>query len=227
MIADILINISKYLGFHRKIRLKKCNKILDQKIKIYNLDNFNYKLTDDIIKNYPNLKYLRLENRYKGSNEITDKSIKYLSKLRVLNLSSNHIITDEGIKNLINLKSLNLYLNENITDEGIKNLSKLEMLDISGNMNITNYGIQNLLNLKELHLIKNSIITDDGIKKLYNLEILDLWRSKKITDEGIKNLSKLRYIDLRGTRISQEMIDKLKSRGCIMADIFWNPPKKK
>src|SRR5690348_11291200 len=87
---------------------------------------------------------------------LTDKSIKYLAKLKnltTLNLTSCFQITDAAIKDLSqlqNLTTLNLTGCNRITDAAIKDLSKLQ-------------------NLTTLDLINCDKITDAAIKELIKL----------------------------------------------------------
>ena len=138
-------------------------------------------ITDKHIKQLTNLKILDISNNH----DITNESIKYLDLVK-LNITNCDKITDEGIKHMINLKILNISGCKNlITDKGIKHLYLDELVFLS-NIYITDYGIKHM---DLLCLQVNDNITNNGIKHMTNLKKLSVFYNNLIGDEGIKNMN--------------------------------------
>lgn len=154
-------------------------------------------VSDDCISGLTRLKMLDL-----SSNQlITDAGITSLVNLETLDLSFLNRITDNGLKRLTNLTSLNLQSNRAISDAGIKELVKLVSLglgslDCNYENSITNEGIRHLTNLTSLNLQNNRCISDDGLRALTKLASLNLQRSYLVTEEGIKDLLNITSLNL-------------------------------
>lgn len=190
--------------------------------KIRITSNRNYRnISDQNLKELPNLIQFELENNFR----ITNEGVSKLTNLLSLNLSCNTVITNQGISTLHKLKylDLNIFLkrcskyntnpswyyilnwNFKITDRGISRLTNLTSLILSSNRHITDDGITNLTNLTRLDLGCNDKITDNGIIGLTNLTFINLERNHKITDNVIRSLLKLVKIVTRdGTYVPIE-----------------------
>ena len=89
-----------------------------------------YVIVDNLDEiNKDNYKYIQQINAY----NMTNNDLKDFPNLTSLDLSCNDKITNEGIKHLTNLTSLDLFENNKITDEGIKDLRNLTSLGLDGN----------------------------------------------------------------------------------------------
>lgn len=141
------------------------------------------------------IKFTKLRCVNSDFGNISDKSIRYMTKLSQLEIDSHSNITDISIKKLLRLRKLSIDFNKTITDNSIKLLTKLRWLSINSNKVITNHGISVLTNLKYLSLSGDQNITDNGLQYLTNLESLSLKRNKNISNDALKHL-KLKSITL-------------------------------
>jgi Leucine-rich repeat (LRR) protein len=156
---------------------------------------FNH-ITDDIIKQFPNLEKLDLD-RYNGIHQITEIGLTSLKNLTYLKFDREALESEdfEGVKELLNLKTLSITYNNGIKNKTIKSLTNLTNLNLARNRIITDEGIEELYNITTL--ICNPIITDRGISKLTNITTLKIAHivTSDIND-GLKNLLKITYLDL-------------------------------
>lgn len=168
-----LTMVCKYFNNNLKIFDFLCNNT-DSFSWSYDYDKINEKVTNDILKKYPYIKFLDIS----FMENVTDEGIKHL-KLHTLRTNDN--ITDDGIKHM------NLYelcSNRNITDEGIKYMTNMEDLNIASE-NVTDKGIENMTNLKYLDEHWSGI-TDEGLK---NIKLLHLHiKSNNITSKGLLHM---------------------------------------
>src|SRR5690348_17355542 len=187
---------------HRTSLVSKRWEKLFSNTKVLNVTN--HAITDtELIKLIDKQQTTLTSINLSGCTHLTDKSIKYLAKLKNLknlNLSDCNQITDAAIKDLSklqNLTILNLSSCNQITGAAIKDLSKLQnltILNLSSCYQITDAAIKDLSklqNLTALNLDSCTKITDAAIKdlsKLQNLTALDLSICDQITDAAIKNL---------------------------------------
>lgn len=187
-------SILEYLDFLSKIRLRQVSKKLYQ-LSIYDFDNipFEYKpkLTDEILLQHKNIKYLNTNNNH----NITD--VNHLTLLTKLKAEGKCGISDSGISDCINLKDLRVLGNSKIThvnhclqlkkldaswimsDDSIKDCLNLKELFASGCYKITNVN-----HLKSLEVLDASCsgISDSGIQECFNLFYLANFYNNKITD---------------------------------------------
>ena len=90
--GDNWLLVGEYLGFKDRQTLRRLNQLVRRKIKIYKIHYGNsLRLTDDILKLYPDLRVLDASENPK----ITDKSVIGLKNLRELYAYGNKKITDE------------------------------------------------------------------------------------------------------------------------------------
>ena len=188
-------------GFIEQIRVRQVHKDL-LKLQIVNLHTIDgkylYLLTDNILLNYPHIKFLNAHDNKK----IT--SVNHMSKLIKLNAGCQCGIGDDGIKD-INLEILNAYNNVKITslnhmpklinlnagyhsgigDNGIKDIN-LQILNTWNNSKITS--VNHMSKLINLDAGWNCGIGNDGIKDI-NLQILNAWDNDKII--SVNYMSKL------------------------------------
>lgn len=142
---------------------------------------------------------------------VTDKiipSLRLLTRLEILDLSSNKGITGAGAKQLgkPGLKTLNL-ANTAVTDDGLVGLAKatdLIKLDLSGT-EVSDSGVKNLTGMNSLQEINlsNTKVSDAGVNalvKLKNLSLLNLSKTN-ITHECLNTIFKrdqISWIDITG-----------------------------
>lgn len=156
-----------------------------QSLQITDLSEFDDKLTNDIILQYPYLEVL--DANYNVM--ITDKSVKTLSYLRILHIVRNNWVTDESLMNKKYLVQLYASYNNNITDYGINQLPHLEILNVHGNTSVTDSSVSKLSCLRELYT--NDIITSECINQLPNLRLLRHGTKELTLDKG-NNLEKIK-----------------------------------
>ena len=179
---ELVQYLMKYLYFEDKIKLKSLSRSYYYGLRIYDLlnirQNLTYKLNENILRNFPFIKYLRCESNYYISN------LNNFSCLQILIAPHNKKINDEGIKYL-NLIELNIYYSPNITN--VNHMTNLRKLNAGGKCGISDYGIKDL-NLYELEVFGNSKITN--LNHMTNLKKLNIGGlNSKIYNEGIKNLN--------------------------------------
>ena len=126
--------------------------------KKFNITNFwnieevieSTKITEDILKKYPFIKFLNLcDNRI-------IKDINFLKHVTKLNISGGSLVSSEGIKNLLNLKYLNANNNNNITF--LTNNIRIKYLVASGLCGLSDDQIKHL-KLRKLYACKNNRIS--------------------------------------------------------------------
>ncbi len=137
--------------------------------------------------------------------EIAERA-NFLTKIRLMQ-------TCKEIRKRVKIRKIPWRYQRLLTDEILKYLPDLHTLDASRNNKITNKGIRHLTNLQSLYASYNTNITNEGIKHL-NLHILDADRNKEITDEGIRNMTNLHILFAPYSRITHELKDKLRKKGC-------------
>jgi len=155
------------LNLRSQLIIYQLCKIFNKRLKITNFydigERYIYKLTNDILKRYNDIKFLNI----RGTN-VTDEGIQHL---KLEKLSTNKFITDNGIKYMTSLQYLNISrLNDKITDEGIKSLKLHTLYAIGDKCKITDEGIGG--ELKNLIIAYNPNITDNGIKVLKHFEVI-------------------------------------------------------
>lgn len=207
MIIDILQLITEFCNLNIAIKICQLDSHTYENIKIYSIKNISHDkilmLTDEILSQskYHKLKILdmtgnnnRLEldhlanyleelycpkytlNKYKGINQI---NIRYLTKIRKLNIYNNNLIND--INHMINLKELICGSECGVCQNGFSNLMQLEKLDASSNTKI--YDVNHLKDsLIELNCGFDCGIDQKGISELKKLKKLITYFNNKITD---------------------------------------------
>lgn len=163
-------------------------------------------ISDDFIVNFTQLEYLA------PNDNITDKSLKFLTNLKALNLQNNRSITIDGLRSLTSLIDLDLNMNMDTNITEINHLTNLTRLDLSNNNTITDVAIDKLTMLKELNLSRNNTITDNALTKLSNLTLLNLCFHfyDGITAEGINKLPNLEKVYLYNcNHITKESLGKI------------------
>jgi hypothetical protein len=171
----------------------------------------NDKITDESIKHLTHLQH------FIPNNNITMRSLQYLTKLTSLHNSYNNInmirqnknlkmlicndltLINNHIFHLTNLKILKCGPNTYFTDSIILRLTKLESLEFhTGKNKITDKSLKLLIDLKELSIINFlgycENITDYSLKRLTNLQILYLYGHNNFTDCSLEKLSNLREL---------------------------------
>lgn len=164
--------------------------------------------------------------------DVTDDSVRTLTKLKDLRLHYNYTVTNNGISALTNLVSLNLCHNGTITDNGITDLTKLTYLNILSNSNITDISLSKLTNLKILKYspIYNdeyaSYVTDESISKLTSLTSLEIHNALYITDASISLLTSLNSLQISHndsvTHKSINLLTNLKKLTMMNTGIFYH-----
>ena len=130
------------LDFVTQIRFRQICKRLNR-IEIHNMYfHINYKcldkLSDNMLLNYPKIRYLDATNNKKITN------VNYMTNLQILNASWGCGIGDNGIKHL-NL--IELYASDNLKITNVNHMTNLQILDAFYNSGINDNGIKNLINL--------------------------------------------------------------------------------
>lgn len=176
--------ILEYTDFLDQIRLRQVCRSFHL-LSIYDFFDipFMHKnlLTDDIIKQHPNIKYLNV------GFQITNVShLQLLTKLVVCTNKSQ--ISNSNISECTNLIYLDISYNQQITN--LNHCKRLEVLISSTNS--LQY-INECVNLKILIIPWNKYITD--VNHCTQLEFLDMFDTN-ITDIGIKDCINLTSLDL-------------------------------
>ena len=150
---DVIQIIFDKLDFLSQIRFRQtCKYFYDnlQVVDFYNIDyTFREKLTDKILKNYPDIKYLN------ASNNSNIKNINNFKNLKVLNCRWNCGISDED---LIGLDLIELNANDNPKIKHINNLKNLKILCCTKNCGISDSDLIGL-NLIKLYSCDNQKVT--------------------------------------------------------------------
>ncbi len=162
----------------------------------------NKNITDSGISVLTNLTHLHAY----GCN-ITDNSLKYLTKLKSLTIAFVNIF---GSTLPDSLQSLSLEGNTNFQAHNLTRLSNLTNLTIDDDTSITDDDCCNYLtNLQHLKLISNETISNRGIGYLTTLKTLELECDDQITD--ISPLLLLIYVDLEDTRVLPHTLYNLRN----------------
>lgn len=196
-ITDESMKCLSILESLKKLDLSECQEITDEGIKNLVLPG--------------KLKLLKWLDCYKCGG-ISDDGLKYISEnlpsLNFLNVDSSVDITDKGLKYLSKLKFLtNVNFSDciNITNKGLKYFrlyKTLTKIDISGCCEITKHGLKYLselqlvyLNIKYCTNITNTSI-EHFLQKTKSLKILDIYVYDEIILKNIKNLSIKYNVDI-------------------------------
>ena len=186
------------LDFLTQIRFRQICKWLNR-IKIHNMYyymNIQYidRLSNKILINYPEIKYLMVSYNSKVSN------INHMTKLQILDASCVYLecgIGDNGIKNL-NL--IELYAADNKKIKNVNHMTNLKILNASWSCGINDVGIKDL-NLIKLNAKYNPKITD--VNHMTNLKILDAsGENCGLNDNGIKNLNNTAIYSIYNKKIT-------------------------
>jgi hypothetical protein len=113
---------------------------------------------------------------------VTDKSIKKLTKLTVMNIEGMYKITYESLKRLTNLTELRIHDFGN-DDYNFERMTQLKKLELCGGVNVANYSICGLTGLEFLSLFRNDVTNRDiqaltNLKELYLEDMNNIKRSK-------------------------------------------------
>jgi F-box/leucine-rich repeat protein 14 len=151
----------------------------------------------------------RLQNLELHFSDITDKSLKYISRLkelRLLRLSHCYKISSKGLKNISILSQLehvelpNCSQLKNFALKCFSQLANLKYLNLKGCKSITDYGLMHLQNCKKLvslNIAECSRITDEGLsvfEELADIKSLNISNLTYLTLDGIKKLRCLREL---------------------------------
>ena len=135
-----------------------------------------------------------------GNPNIHDNTLAKCINLQWLILAHNRVITNAGLKFVKKLKLLDLSYNEVITDDGLtlglsSNVSvpisrnDLMQLNLTGNKKITNHGLRHTLHLKSLILENNNQINEpQRVKDLFKLRYSNLLAAN-INHRNLRNAS--------------------------------------
>lgn len=104
--------------------------------------NCNSSFNDVDLKLFPNVEYLVI--RFAN---ITDKGLKYIPKIKHLELRESKYITDIGLSYIPNIETLDLCKCVDITNQGIIGLKKIQRMDLSNSMVTREFIRQNLPNV--------------------------------------------------------------------------------
>ena len=127
---DIIGEISYYCDFLTKHRLKQINKSSYQFIKITYIPRKyidDFEVTDEILKNYLDIKFLDIRFGIGSGRKITDDGIKHMNLHTLVASGLSCEITDKGLQ-YMNLHILDATGNIDITDTGIKHMKNLSIL---------------------------------------------------------------------------------------------------
>jgi hypothetical protein len=157
-------------------------------------------------KTFPNAKYANIRNRH----NISGDDFKYLSKVEILDMSLciQSSINDRSFRYLSNIRDLNLqgacghWIGHHFTDSIFDHFSNLERLYIDENHVITNEGIKKLISIKDLTIHNCMNIGDDGLLNLTTLEKLNIYNLNKLTDNAFVNLTNIVQLDMTFGNIS-------------------------
>jgi hypothetical protein len=211
---DIIEIIYAQFDFPSQLNLKSASKHFVM-YPITNLsDNLpeTYCLTDQILKLYPQISKLKISDKsfilhisplsilttlhIKGNmSKVIDSTVKFLTNLTELSITSNKKITD--INCLTNLRTLYSNVGSDLTTTGILALTNLAKLHISSGKIID---INHLINLRTLSMEDTGTsqcgIIDKGISALTNLTELNVNWNSRITD--VRSLINLRTLHCGG-----------------------------
>lgn len=220
----ILLLFNTYFNFKSKIAFRAtCRRFRLLQIGYIPL-KFNYKLTDNILKQYPHLKELSVYP------PISDEGLRWIPNLQKLRLIGRYVygrkldtlITDSGLKLVTNLTALDIYCESSISDEGLQCLPYLTTLSIPcgvtmGSPHISNIGLRTLTNLTHLYMSCNTFITNEALQYLPNLLALDVGGSCNITDDGLKFVPRLEWLNASNnpkiTDVGLQWVPNLKTLG--------------
>ena len=127
----------------------------------------------------PNLTELTI-NCFYGDKKDTD-TLRYLTKLRKLDLQHCKIWDISSLQDLTQLEELNLYDNDIVNIPNLRGLTRLEQLDLSNNRIVDVGGLS--ATLKQLDLSNNRIVDITSLQGLTRLEELEI-SSNRIVDIG-------------------------------------------
>ncbi|MHB8973776.1 MAG: M56 family metallopeptidase [Pirellulaceae bacterium] len=149
--------------------------------------------------------------------ELTHSDYSKLAKLQHLEhlvLAESSVSDDDllEIAKLRNLRSLELQ-GTNVSDRGleyIQNLNELEYLSLRGT-GITDAGLVHLKRLKNIKVLRIGEIPAGGYSSVHGT----FRPGPPISDSGIvhlRTLTRLEYLDVRGTRVTDEGVDRLRGK---------------
>ncbi len=173
------------------------------------------KLTHDSFSHLPNLKILKL-NKLSSSLEIEQGAFRGLTRLEVLDLSSNGLWTlpERLTCHLPSLTSLNVSYNHltDASDSGISSqdclAASLASLDLSGNFISTlrggEFGRAPALRVLDLSANRMGLLQDGALDELSNLQVLDLSNNRLAAMPGslFKSNSELRSMRLQNNSLT-------------------------
>ena len=159
---DIIEYICDFINFNSQINFTNINKTYNKKRFITNLYT-KYSLTNDILKKYPYIKRLNLNNN-KYVNDIS-----YLTRIIKLDISGFCIIEQHNINHLNNLIELDTSNNININN--LSKFEKLEIIHLNGICNITSNEINKLSKLKHISFKYNPFYKEIIDNLQYNISI--------------------------------------------------------
>ncbi len=146
---------------------------------------------DSHLKNLSCIEHLYLPlNTY-----ISDYGLKSIPNIKTLVLATS-LITDCGLKYIRKLRYLDMVNNTSITDHGLQYIQQIYYLHLSLNKNITDKGLRYIQHVRILKLFSDNLITDNGLKYLSKTKHLSLNSNNKITNKGIRYLKKIKYLNL-------------------------------
>jgi len=207
---EILQMIFEYLDFKNKIILKLvCNYFYRGLViyDLYNIDNiYLARLTDEIIKSYPYLKYLDASYNSKITGitvpstliklNITNNqyfvNLTNLTELTELRAGFCFGLKNQSIEKCLKLEYLYLRSTPNVTS--IRHLTKLKFLDISGASGVGNEELKYCNQLVRLKIASNINITD--LNCLRGLKKLNLSNYCLVENSGIMGCTNLRVLNL-------------------------------
>ena len=186
------------LDFKTQLRFRQICKRLNR-VDIHNMcynidDEYLDKLSDEILINYPKVKYLDASYNSKITN------VNHMTKLQILDIHGMCGIDNNGIKHL-NLIELGAFNNRKITN--INHMTKLQILDASYDCGLDNNSIKDL-NLINLDVWNNPKITN--VNHMTNLQILNASGYEcGLDDNGIKDLNLIKLYNSRNPKITKKM----------------------
>lgn len=129
-----------------------------------------------------------------NSQDVTDKTLQQLPRLRELVINSNTRITDRGILALPRLQMLSVGCSQGITDKSLVTLTDLRFLFLWANTNVVGTCFKSLKKLTHLGLGLCTKITPGAVRLLTNLETLHLGRNRRVASGNLTTLSKMKTI---------------------------------
>ena len=196
---DILQAIFDKLDFILQIRFRQCDLSNYDILHVTNFYNVSTRIkrkyTDQILLNYPFIKYLDCYCNEHVTN------INHLGNLRVLNAGN---ICHSHVE--LNVQENNHIFKCGIDQNGIEKLCNLEILYADNNPKITS--ISNFKNLRKLAIRNCSGIDQKAISQVYEITMLDASNNYTVFD--VNHLVKLRILYANDDcGIYQKGIDKL------------------